>query len=210
MTDPDTADTADDNVAEGVPAEAPIDLARIEKAVTEILLAVGEDPSRDGLLNTPGRVARMYAEIFSGLHEDPCAHLTTIFEANHDEMVVVRDIPVYSVCEHHLVPFFGRAHVAYIPGDDGKITGLSKLARVVDGFAKRPQVQERLTVQIAEAVEAALDPKGVMVVIEAEHLCMSMRGIRKPGSTTVTSAVRGLFRRSQATRDEAMRFIQGR
>ena len=206
----DLPDAADDNVAEGAPAEAPIDLARIEKAVAEILLAVGEDPSRDGLLNTPGRVARMYAEVFSGLHENPCSHLTTIFEADHDEMVVVRDIPTFSMCEHHLVPFIGRTHVAYIPGDDGKITGLSKLARVVDGYAKRPQVQERLTVQIAEAVEDALQPKGVMVVIEAEHLCMSMRGIRKPGSTTVTSAVRGLFRRSQATRDEAMRFIQGR
>jgi GTP cyclohydrolase I len=206
----DAREPADDNVAEGVPIESPIDLARIEKAVTEILLAVGEDPSRDGLLNTPGRVARMYAEIFSGLHENPCAHLTTIFEANHDEMVVVRDIPMYSLCEHHLIPFIGKTHVAYIPSDDGKITGLSKLARVVDGYAKRPQVQERLTVQIAEAVEDGLQPKGVMVVIEAEHLCMSMRGIRKPGSTTVTSAVRGLFRRSQATRDEAMRFIQGR
>jgi GTP cyclohydrolase IA len=203
------ASDADDNVADADGREAAIDLARIEKAVTEILLAVGEDPSRDGLLNTPGRVARMYAEIFSGLHQDPSSHLTTTFEADHDEMVVVRDIPLYSHCEHHLVPFFGRAHVAYIPGDDGNITGLSKLARVVDGYAKRPQVQERLTVQIAEAVEQALQPKGVMVVVEAEHLCMSMRGIRKPGSTTVTSAVRGLFRRSQATRDEAMRFIQG-
>jgi GTP cyclohydrolase I len=191
-------------------AESPVDLARIEKAVNEILLAVGEDPTRDGLQSTPARVARMYAEIFGGLHEDPCSHLTTTFEANHDEMVIVRDIPMFSLCEHHLVPFVGKAHVAYIPSDDGKITGLSKLARVVDGYSRRPQVQERLTVQIAEAVEEALQPKGVMVVIEAEHLCMAMRGIRKPGSTTVTSAVRGLLRRSQATRDEAMRFIQGR
>jgi GTP cyclohydrolase I len=204
----DHAPTGEDNAA--TVGESPVDLARIEKAVTEILLAVGEDPERDGLVSTPARVARMYAEIFGGLHEDPCSHLTTIFEANHDEMIVIREIPMFSICEHHLVPFFGKAHVAYIPSDDGTITGLSKLARVVDGYARRPQVQERLTVQIAEAVEDALQPKGVMVVIEAEHLCMSMRGIRKPGATTVTSAVRGLFRRSQATRDEAMRFIQGR
>ncbi len=187
-----------------------VDHARIEKAVREILEAIGEDPDRDGLLNTPSRVARMYEEICSGLHEDPADHLAVVFEADHDEMVMVRDIPIYSLCEHHLVPFFGRAHVAYIPGDEGKITGLSKLARVVDGFAKRPQVQERLTVQVAEAMEAALQPKGVMVVIEAEHLCMSMRGIKKAGSTTVTSAVRGQFRRSDATRQEAMRFLRSR
>jgi GTP cyclohydrolase I len=187
-----------------------MDLGRIEKAVREILEAIGEDPDRDGLVATPARVARMYAEVLSGLHEDPCQHLQVVFEADHDEMVMVRDIPIYSVCEHHLIPFVGQAHVAYIPNDDGRITGLSKLARVVDGFAKRPQVQERLTVQVAEAIEQALEPKGVMVVIEAEHLCMSMRGVRKPGTTTVTSAVRGLFRRNPATREEAMRFLQGR
>jgi GTP cyclohydrolase I len=186
------------------------DLARIEKAVSEILEAIGEDTGRDGLLDTPKRVARMYAEIFGGLHEDPGAHLTTTFEAEHDEMVMVRDIPMHSACEHHLLPWVGKAHVAYIPNDDGRVTGLSKLARVVDGFARRPQVQERLTAQIADALEERLRPRGCMVVIEAEHLCMTMRGIRKPGSTTVTSAVRGLFRRNVATREEAMRFIQGR
>jgi GTP cyclohydrolase I len=186
-----------------------IDLARIEKAVREILIAIGDDPDRDGLQRTPSRVARMYTEVFGGLHEDPCAHLTTTFEADHDEMVMVRDIPFHSICEHHLVPFVGTAHVAYIPNDDGRITGLSKLARVVEGFSKRPQVQERLTTQIADAIEEALQPRGVLVVIEAEHLCMSMRGVRKPGSITVTSAVRGLFRQSEATRAEAMSFIHG-
>jgi GTP cyclohydrolase I len=151
----------------------------------------------------------MYAEICSGLHEEADMHLTTTFEAGHDEMVMVRDIPTTSICEHHLVPFIGRAHVAYIPGDDGKITGLSKLARLVDAYSRRPQVQEKLTVQIADEIDRTLQPKGVMVVIEAEHLCMTMRGVRKPGSTTVTSAVRGLFRSSVATREEAMRFIVG-
>jgi GTP cyclohydrolase I len=186
-----------------------IDLARIEKAIREILVAVGDDPDRDGLQATPARVARMYAEVFAGLHEDPCQHLTTTFEAEHDEMVMVRDIPFHSMCEHHLVPFVGKAHVAYIPNDDGRITGLSKLARVVEGFSKRPQVQERLTSQIADAIEEALQPRGVLVVIEAEHLCMSMRGVRKPGAITVTSAVRGLFRENEATRAEAMSFIHG-
>jgi GTP cyclohydrolase I len=187
-----------------------VDLPRIEKAVREILEAIGEDPHRDGLVDTPARVARMYAEIFGGLREDPAAYLTTTFEADHDEMVMVRDIPMYSACEHHLLPWVGRAHVAYIPNDDGRVTGLSKLARLVDGYAKRPQVQERLTSQIADTLDLTLRPKGCMVVIEAEHLCMTMRGIRKPGSTTVTSAVRGLFRRSDATRQEAMRFLHGR
>ena len=187
-----------------------VDLPRIEKAVREILEAIGEDPSRDGLVDTPARVARMYAEIFGGLHEDPSHHLITTFEADHDEMVMVRDIPMFSACEHHLLPWLGKAHVAYIPNDDGRVTGLSKLARLVDGFARRPQVQERLTSQIADTLDATLHPKGCMVVIEAEHLCMTMRGIRKPGSTTVTSAVRGLFRRSDATRQEAMRFLQAR
>ncbi|MEJ7844421.1 MAG: GTP cyclohydrolase I FolE [Acidimicrobiales bacterium] len=192
------------------PDTIPIDQPRIAAAVREILAAIGEDPDRDGLLDTPARVARMYAEICAGLHEDPATHLKVSFEAGHDEMVLVRDIPLYSLCEHHLIPFLGKAHVAYIPNDDGRVTGLSKLARVVDGFAKRPQVQERLTVQIAEAMEAVLAPKGVMVVIEAEHLCMSMRGIRKAGATTVTSAVRGSFRSNESTRAEAMRFISPR
>jgi GTP cyclohydrolase IA len=187
-----------------------MDLDRIAKAVREILEAIGEDPDRDGLLNTPDRVARMYAEICSGLHDDPSEHLTVTFESSHDEMVMVRDIPLYSLCEHHLVPFIGSAHVAYIPGQDGRITGLSKIARLVDGYSRRPQVQETLTVQIADAIETTLEPRGVMVVIEAEHLCMSMRGIQKSGTTTVTSAVRGLFRQNIATREEAMRFITGR
>jgi GTP cyclohydrolase I len=187
----------------------PVDLARIERAVREILLAIGEDPDRDGLRNTPSRVARMYAEVFAGLREAPDHHLQVVFEADHDEMVMVRDIALTSMCEHHLVPFIGKAHVAYIPGDDGRVTGLSKLARLVDAYAKRPQVQERLTAQIADEIERTLRPRGVLVVIEAEHLCMSMRGVRKPGATTVTSAVRGLFRDNTATRFEAMRFIEG-
>ena len=185
----------------------PVDHERIERAVREILFAIGEDPDRDGLLRTPHRVAEMYAEVFSGLHEDPSRHLIVTFEANHDEMVLVRDIELYSMCEHHLVPFHGRAHVAYIPGDDGRITGLSKLARLVDGFAKRPQVQERLTTQIADALVDALAPRGAFVMIEAEHLCMSMRGVRKPGTLTVTSAVRGLFKESAATRAEVMALL---
>jgi GTP cyclohydrolase I len=187
--------------------DRPIDRGRIERAVREILLAIGEDPERDGLVRTPARVADMFAEIFAGVHEDPAEHLTVRFDADHDEMVMVRDIPLYSSCEHHLVPFVGKAHVAYIPGDDGRITGLSKLARLVDGFARRPQVQERLTTQIADSLDEVLSPKGVLVVIEAEHLCMSMRGVRKPGSLTVTSAVRGLFKTNAATRAEAMGFI---
>ncbi len=184
-----------------------VDLDRIAAAVREILLAVGEDPERDGLVKTPMRVARMYEEIFAGLREDPAQHLTVTFEASHDEMVMVRDIPLYSACEHHLVPFHGVAHVAYIPGDDGRITGLSKLARLVDGFARRPQVQERLTSQVADAMVKILQPRGVFVVIECEHLCMSMRGVRKPGSLTVTSAVRGIFKANPATRAEAMALI---
>jgi GTP cyclohydrolase IA len=191
------------------PLDTPMDLDRIAKAVREILEAMGEDPDRDGLRDTPVRVARMFSEICSGLHEPADTHLQVTFEAGHDEMVMVRDIPVQSLCEHHLIPFIGRAHVAYIPADDGRITGLSKLARLVDGFARRPQVQERLTVQVADEIDRTLQPKGVMAVVEAEHLCMTMRGVRKPGSTTVTSAVRGLFRTSVATREEAMRFIIG-
>lgn len=195
------------------PGEAPlarIDRRRIEAAVREILLAIGEDPDRDGLAATPRRVARMYEEVFSGLHEDPGEHLEVVFEADHDEMVMVRDIPIYSMCEHHLVPWFGKAHVAYIPNDDGRITGLSKLVRLVDGFSRRPQVQERLTTQVADRLEKALAPQGVLVVVEAEHLCMSMRGVQKPGAVTVTSAVRGLMRDSVSTRSEAMSFIHSR
>ena len=191
-------------------SEGQVDQARIEAAVREILLAVGEDPAREGLAGTPARVARLYAEIFAGVLEQPGDHLDVTFSADHDEMVMVRDIPCYSSCEHHLLPFTGRAHVAYIPGDDGRITGLSKLARLVDGFAKRPQVQERLTTQVAEELERILRPRGVLVVIEAEHLCMTMRGVRKPGARTVTSAVRGLFRSNPATRAEAMAFIHAR
>ncbi|MGE0880846.1 MAG: GTP cyclohydrolase I FolE [Acidimicrobiia bacterium] len=188
-------------------ASASVDVDRIERAVREILLAVGEDPDRDGLVRTPNRVAKAYAEILAGLKDDPRSHLTVTFEADHDEMVMVRDIPFASLCEHHMVPFMGRAHVAYIPGAAGRITGLATLARLVDGYATRLQVQERLTTQIAEALVEALEPVGVLVVVEAEHLCMSMRGVKKPGSTTVTSAVRGLFRHDVAARAEAMAFV---
>ncbi|MDW3220668.1 MAG: GTP cyclohydrolase I FolE [Acidimicrobiales bacterium] len=187
-----------------------VDQPRIAAAVREILEAIGEDPTRDGLLDTPDRVARMYAEVCAGLHQDPAEHLMKTFEAGHDEMVMVRDIPLYSLCEHHLIPFLGKAHVAYIPNETGRVTGLSKLARLVDGYAKRPQVQERLTRQVADAIEHQLAPSGVLVVIEAEHLCMSMRGVRKPGSSTVTSSVTGIFRDNVATRAEAMRFLERR
>lgn len=187
-----------------------VDTERVARAVAEILEAIGEDPRRDGLLRTPARVAAMYEELFSGLGEDPSQHLAVTFAVDHDEMVMVRDIPFASLCEHHLVPFIGRAHVAYIPASDGRITGLSKLARLVDGFARRLQVQERMTTQIADAVESVLAPRGVLVVVEAEHLCMSMRGVKKPGIVTVTSSVRGLFRSDPATRAEAMQFVHGR
>ena len=185
----------------------PIDLPRIERAVREILLAIGEDPDRDGLADTPARVARAYAEQFSGLTQHPEDVLGTVFDADHDELILVRDIEVYSTCEHHLVPFFGRAHVAYIPNEKGQITGLSKLARLVDLYARRPQVQERMTTQIADALMRVLEPRGALVVIEAEHLCMSMRGVRKPGAKTVTSAVRGIIRDSARTRAEAMSLL---
>ncbi|MBP6729934.1 MAG: GTP cyclohydrolase I FolE [Microthrixaceae bacterium] len=187
-----------------------MDVDRIAAAVREILAAIGEDPDRDGLQDTPARVARMYAETCAGLHEDPSLHLKVAFDADHDEMILVRDIPFYSMCEHHLVPFFGHAHVAYIPNVDGRITGLSKLARLVDGYAKRPQVQERLTTQVADAMETVLRPRGTLVLLEAEHLCMGMRGVRKPGSSTVTSAVRGIFRNDVAARAEAMRLVGAR
>ena len=186
------------------------DLQRIERAVTEILLAVGEDPARDGLRETPARVARALVEQFSGLRMRPEEVLTTVFDADHEEMVLVRDIELYSTCEHHLVPFFGRAHLGYIPNEKGQITGLSKLARLVDLYAKRPQVQERMTSQIADALMAILEPRGVIVIIEAEHLCMSMRGVRKPGAKTVTSAVRGSFLNSESTRAEAMSLLADR
>ncbi len=191
----------------GGPVEDSVDLPRIERAVREILLAIGEDLDRDGLKRTPARVARAYAEMFAGLRVDPATVLTTTFEEDHEEMVVVRDIEVYSSCEHHLLPFHGVAHVGYIPGAHGRITGLSKLARLVEVYARRPQVQERLTSQIADMLMEQLDPYGAIVVLECEHLCMSMRGVRKPGSRTVTSAVRGWFGKSAAARAEAMSLI---
>ncbi len=189
---------------------AAVDLPRIERAVRELLLAIGENPGRDGLRETPARVARAYAEQFAGLHQEPQDVLTTVFDASHDEMVLVRDIEVFSTCEHHLTPFFGYAHVGYIPNADGQITGLSKLARLVDVFARRPQVQERMTSQIADAMMTVLKPLGVIVVIEAEHLCMAMRGVRKPGAKTVTSAVRGSFRDFSSTRAEALSLLMAR
>ena len=194
----------------GVHADhAEVDLPRAAAAVRELLIAVGEDPDREGLLDTPARVARAYAETFAGLRQDPADVLDAVFDIGHEEMILVRDIELYSTCEHHLVPFHGVAHVGYIPGADGRVTGLSKLARLVDVFAKRPQVQERLTAQVADALVEHLAPRGVIVVIECEHLCMSMRGVRKPGSRTVTSAVRGQMREA-ATRAEAMSLIVGR
>ena len=187
---------------------ATVDLERVERAVREILLAIGEDPDRDGLVSTPARVARSYVEIFAGMAQKPEDVLTTTFEIGHDELILVRDIEVYSTCEHHLVPFHGVAHVGYIPGRDGRVTGLSKLVRLVDVYARRPQIQERMTSQIADALVEHLKPLGVLVVIECEHLCMSMRGVRKPGSRTITSAVRGQLR-DPATRAEAMGLVLG-
>ncbi len=187
-----------------------MDTGKIEQGVRLILEGIGEDPDREGLLKTPDRVAKMYQEIFAGMNEDPADHFEVTFDEEHEEMVLVRDIPFYSMCEHHLAPFFGMAHVAYIPAVDGRICGLSKLARLVDTYAKRPQVQERLTSQIADTLIEQLHPQGVIVVLEAEHMCMSMRGVKKPGSRTTTSAVRGLFKRSQATRSEALSLIFAR
>ncbi|MHC4562408.1 MAG: GTP cyclohydrolase I FolE [Planctomycetota bacterium] len=184
-----------------------VDLPAIENAVRKILAAVGEDPDREGLADTPGRVARMYAELLGGLARDPAKHLAVHFTEQYDEMVVLRDIPFYSVCEHHLLPFMGRAHVAYLPR--GKVIGISKLARVVEDFARRPQVQERLTSQIAELLMDKLDARGVGVVIEAEHTCMTIRGVCKPGSVMVTSAMRGLFKSNPATRSEAVNLLTG-
>jgi len=191
------------------PAQRPFDAARVEAAIRELLIGIGENPDREGLAQTPARVAKSYAEIFGGLHQTAQDVLTTTFSLGHDELVVVRDIPIYSTCEHHLLPFHGVGHVGYIPGEDGKITGLYKIARLVDMYSRRPQVQERLTTQIADAMTDILGARGVIVVIECEHLCMSMRGIRKPGSTTLTSVVRGQLR-DPATRVEAMSLINGK
>lgn len=188
------------------PRHGGVDLPRIEAAVREILLAVGEDPDREGLKETPARVARAYEESFKGLTQDPAELLGTTFDIGHEELVLVRDVPFYSMCEHHLVPFYGHAHIGYIPSPEGKVTGLSKLARLVDIFAKRPQIQEQLTTQVVDALVEHLEPQGAIVVIEGEHLCMSMRGVSKPGAKTITSAVRGQLRDS-ATRSEAMSLI---
>ncbi|MDP9116883.1 MAG: GTP cyclohydrolase I FolE [Actinomycetota bacterium] len=187
-----------------------VDLPRVEAAVRELLIGVGENPDRDGLKATPARVARAYAEVFAGLFVDPEDVLQTTFDENHEELVLVKDIALYSTCEHHLVPWHGTAAVGYIPGPEGRITGLSKLARLVDLYARRPQVQERLTGQVADAVMRRLEPQGVIVVIQAEHLCMAMRGVRKPGSLTMTSAVRGIFKEDHRTRAEALSLILGR
>ncbi|MEY4311994.1 MAG: hypothetical protein RLZZ571_764 [Actinomycetota bacterium] len=191
------------------PAVGPFDQKRIENAIRELLIGMGENPDREGLQKTPERVAKAYAEIFGGLHKTAQDVLTTTFSLGHDELIVVKDIPLYSTCEHHLLPFHGVGHVGYIPSEAGKITGLSKIARLVDLFARRPQVQERLTTQVADAMVNILDARGVIVVIECEHLCMSMRGIRKPGATTITSAVRGQLR-DATTRAEAMALINGK
>lgn len=188
--------------------ESRVDLARAEAAVRELLLAIGEDPDREGLLKTPSRVARALGELHSGLWQDPAEILGTTFSIDHEELIIVRDIPVYSTCEHHLLPFHGVAHVGYIPAEDGRVTGLSKLARLVDCFARRPQVQEQITTQVADALVEHLGAQGVIVVVEAEHLCMSMRGVRKPGARTITSAVRGQLR-NPATRAEAMSLLLG-
>jgi len=190
-----------------IPRIRTFDRERAEAAIRELLYAIGEDPDRDGLLDTPARVARAYREMFAGLYTDPDSVLNTTFDEEHDEMVIVKEIPLYSTCEHHLVSFHGVAHVGYIPGKDGRVTGLSKIARLVDLYAKRPQVQERLTSQIADALVKKLDPSGVIVVVEAEHLCMAMRGVRKPGAVTTTSAVRGQFKTSAASRAEALDLI---
>ena len=187
--------------------EHPVDVPRIERAVREILLAIGEDPDREGLVGTPGRVAKAYEFLFAGLGEDPTKHLRVGFQEDHHEMVLIRDIPFYSMCDHHLLPFVGKAHVGYIP--NGKVVGLSKLARVVEGYSRRPQLQERLTAQVADALHQDLDARGSIVVIEANHLCLTMRGVQKPGSVTVTSAVRGIYAKDERTRHEAMSLITG-
>lgn len=219
MTNPETAagsdaltealtDAAEGGATPDIPAVRAFDQERAEAAVRELLIAVGEDPDREGLQETPARVARAYRETFAGLHEDPTAVLKKTFAEGHQELVLVRDIPIYSTCEHHLLPFYGKAHIGYIPGKDGHVTGLSKLARLADMYAKRPQVQERLTSQIANALMDKLGAQSAIVVIECEHLCMAARGIRKPGSTTTTSAVRGGFKKNAASRAEVMSLIR--
>lgn len=199
-----------DTAAIDAQREVIIDLERAERAVRDLLKAIGEDPTREGLIDTPGRVARMWAEVLAGGHSDPDHHLTRTFEIEHDEMVLVRDIPFTSICEHHMLPFSGTAHIAYLPGTTGRFTGLSKLARLVEGYARRLQVQERMTSQLADAMQSMLEPAGVLIVVEAEHSCMSIRGIRKPGTKTVTTAVRGIYRTDSAARAEVMAFIRGR
>ena len=195
------------DVEEPYPPEHPVDLPRIERAIREILHAIGEDPDREGLKDTPARVARAYEFLFAGLGVDPIRQLTVGFQEDHHEMVLIRDIPFYSTCEHHLMPMIGNAHVGYIP--DGKVVGLSKLARVVEGYSRRPQLQERFTAEVADALHHGLEAKGAIVVVEADHLCMTVRGVQKPGSVTVTSAVRGIYARDQRTRHEGMSLITG-
>jgi len=185
-----------------------MDREKLEKAARMILEAIGEDPEREGLIDTPRRVAKMYEEIFSGINKDPKEEVSVFFTEEHNEMILVKDIPLYSMCEHHLIPFIGKAHVAYLPGENGKVTGLSKIARVVDVVSKRPQLQERLTTVVAETLMEKLGAKGVLVVVEAEHLCMAMRGVRKPGTKTITSAVRGIFKEDLAMRQEAFTLIK--
>ena len=207
MAQPNSHVVSDDGRGGLGPRKAVFDSERAEAAIRELLLAIGEDPERHGLQDTPARVARAYHEMFAGLYTDPDSVLDTTFDEQHDEMIVVKEIPLYSTCEHHLVSFHGVAHVGYIPGEDGRVTGLSKIARVVDLYARRPQVQERLTGQIADALMRKLNPRGVIVVVEAEHLCMAMRGVRKPGAVTTTSAVRGQFKCNAASRAEALDLI---
>lgn len=209
LTDTQQKDQLDQDKDAALPKQGAMDLEKIEQGVRMILEGIGEDPEREGLLKTPSRVARMYEEVFAGLYQDPSVFFETTFDEHHEELVIVHDIPFYSMCEHHLAPFFGKAHVAYVPAKSGRICGISKLARLVDAFARRPQVQERLTSQVADTLMKELQPRGVIVIMEAEHLCMSMRGVKKPGSKTTTSAVRGIFKSSEgsATRAEALSLL---
>lgn len=209
LTDTQQKDRLDQDKDAALPKQGAMDLEKIEQGVRMILEGIGEDPEREGLLKTPSRVARMYEEVFAGLYQDPSVFFETTFDEHHEELVIVHDIPFYSMCEHHLAPFFGKAHVAYVPAKSGRICGISKLARLVDTFARRPQVQERLTSQVADTLMKELQPRGVIVIMEAEHLCMSMRGVKKPGSKTTTSAVRGIFKSSEgsATRAEALSLL---
>lgn len=209
LTDTQQKGQLDQDKDAALPKQGAMDLEKIEQGVRMILEGIGEDPEREGLLKTPSRVARMYEEVFAGLYQDPSVFFETTFDEHHEELVIVHDIPFYSMCEHHLAPFFGKAHVAYVPAKSGRICGISKLARLVDTFARRPQVQERLTSQVADTLMKELQPRGVIVIMEAEHLCMSMRGVKKPGSKTTTSAVRGIFKSSEgsATRAEALSLL---